>query len=72
MHSININNNCYPVVKYIILKLAILNHKYFYFWYFKYILILIGLYFYLSKIWNVRVLLTVFVYSVVLLLSLNI
>ncbi len=35
-----------------ILKWAILHNEYFYFWYFKCILMLILLYFYLSKILN--------------------
>ncbi len=55
-----------------ILKWAILHNKYIYFWYFKYILMLIFEYFYLSKNFNAGLLLVFeWFFTVVLLLLLK-
>ncbi len=57
--------SCNIKVIYVILELTIIHNEYFYFWYFKYILMLI----YLSKILNAGLLLvTEYFYTVVLLL----
>ncbi len=63
------------IIIFIILKCAILHYEYLYFWYCRYILLLILLHFCLSKILNFEIwkllLATEYFYTVVLLLSLK-